>query len=167
MHAYLRGPGRIVRALYEVKIVNILAMLWKNLWGGSRTMLFPARPKVSEHYRGLVRFDPERCSGCAICKFRCTAKAIDFKGGKGEFTWSYDAGQCTFCGRCVEGCKDHALSQESACPPIYTTAGELKESHTLKRKPPAPRPAAAPAPSAADAPAVTAQPATPADGGTQ
>jgi ferredoxin len=41
-----------------------------------------------------------------ICKFRCTARAIEFKSGKGEFTWSYDPGQCTFCGRCVEGCKE-------------------------------------------------------------
>ena len=65
--------------------MNILTMLWKNLWGGSRTMLFPARPEVSEHYRGLVRFDPELCTGCAICKMRCTAKAIEFKTGKGEF----------------------------------------------------------------------------------
>jgi len=116
--------------------MNILTMLWKNLWGGSRTMVFPVRPDVSERYRGLVTFDPERCSGCAICQFRCTAKAIKFKGGKGEFTWSYDPGQCTFCGRCVEGCKDHALSQESACPPIYLTVGELMKSYTLARKPP-------------------------------
>ena len=63
--------------------MNILTMLWKNLWGGSRTMLFPARPKVSEHYRGLVRFDPALCSGCAVCKMRCTARAIEFKAGKG------------------------------------------------------------------------------------
>ena len=85
--------------------MNILTMLWKNLWGGYRTLLFPARPKVSERYRGLVQFDPELCTGCAICRFRCTARAIEFKPGKGEFVWSYDPGQCTFCGRCVEGCK--------------------------------------------------------------
>ena len=114
--------------------MNILTMMWKNLWGGSRTTLFPARPKVSEHYRGLVRFDPALCSGCAICKMRCTARAIEFKGGKGEFTWSYDPGQCTFCGRCVEGCKEHALSQDSECPPIYLTIGELKKSYTVARK---------------------------------
>ena len=59
--------------------MNILTMLWKNLWGGSRTMLFPARPKVSEGYRGLVRFDPALCTGCAICRFRCTARAIEFQ----------------------------------------------------------------------------------------
>jgi Formate hydrogenlyase subunit 6/NADH:ubiquinone oxidoreductase 23 kD subunit (chain I) len=135
--------------------MNILTMLWKNLWGGNRTMLFPQRPKVDKGFRGLIKFDPEHCSGCAICKFRCTAKAIDIKPGKGEFTWSYDAGQCTFCGRCVEGCiehaqkdghEEHALSQESNCPPIYLHQGELKESYTVARKKPAPKaPAAAPA----------------------
>ena len=127
--------------------MNILTMLWKNLWGGSRTTLFPARPKVTERYRGLVRFDPALCSGCAICKMRCTSRAIEFKSGKGEFTWSYEPGQCTFCGRCVEGCKDHALSQESETPPIYLTIGELMKSYTVARKPPAPRPAAPAAPS--------------------
>jgi formate hydrogenlyase subunit 6/NADH:ubiquinone oxidoreductase subunit I len=71
---------------------------------------------------------------------RCTAKAIEFKAAKGEFTWSYEPGQCTFCGRCVEGCKEHALSQDSECPPIYLTVGELKKSYTVARKAPAPKP---------------------------
>ena len=144
--------------------MNILTMLWKNLWGGSRTMLFPARPKVTARYRGLVRFDPTLCSGCAVCKMRCTSRAIDFKTGKGEFTWSYEPGQCTFCGRCVEGCKDHALSQDSEIPPIYLTIGELKKSYTVARKPPAPRPAS---PTPAATLAATEAPATPAAGGTQ
>ncbi|MGD0830469.1 MAG: 4Fe-4S dicluster domain-containing protein [Terracidiphilus sp.] len=138
--------------------MNILTMLWKNLWGGSRTTLFPARPKVTERYRGLVRFDPALCSGCAICKMRCTSRAIEFKTGKGEFTWSYEPGQCTFCGRCVEGCKDHALSQDSETPPIYLTIGELKKSYTVARKPPAPRPVVA------AAPAISAQAANPTSG---
>lgn len=116
--------------------MNILAMLWKNLWGGSRTMIFPARPKVAKGFRGRVRFDPTLCTGCALCRFRCTARAITYSAGKGEFNWSYDPGQCTFCGRCVEGCKAHALSQETACPPIYLSIGELKESYTITRKPP-------------------------------
>ena len=136
--------------------MNILTMLWKNLLGGYRTMLFPQRPRVDSGYRGLIKFDPEHCTGCAICKFRCTAKAIEFKAGKGEFTWSYDPGQCTFCGRCVEGCIDHALkeghaehalSQESACPPVYLTEGELKVSYTVARKTPATK-TAAPKPAA-------------------
>jgi formate hydrogenlyase subunit 6/NADH:ubiquinone oxidoreductase subunit I len=124
--------------------MKILGLLWKNLWGGSRTLLYPKRPPMNEHYRGLVCYTPELCTGCAICRMRCTSRAIEFKTGKGEFTWSYDPGQCTFCGRCVEGCKPHALHQEPACPPIYLTVGELKKSYTVARKPPAPRTATPP-----------------------
>ena len=150
--------------------MNILTMLWKNLWGGNRTMLFPARPEVSKRYRGRVRFAPELCTGCAICRFRCTSRAIEFKAGKGEFVWSHDPAQCTFCGRCVEGCAEHALkegrtehalSQEEACPPIYLFQGELKETYNVARKAPAPKPAA-PAP-----PAAGSQTPNPAPGGAQ
>jgi len=130
--------------------MTILAMLWRNLWRGAVTLRFPARPKVTPRFRGRVQFDPELCTGCAICRFRCTSRAITFSAGKGEFYWSYDPGQCTFCGRCVEGCKSHALSQESACPPVYSTLGELKNSYTVARKPPAPKPPAT-APSATTA----------------
>jgi len=45
--------------------------------------------------------------------------------------------------------KTHALSQDSECPPVYTTIGELKKSYTVARKPPAPKPAAAAPPTAA------------------
>jgi formate hydrogenlyase subunit 6/NADH:ubiquinone oxidoreductase subunit I len=147
--------------------MNILTMMWKNLRRGYQTLLCPARPRVTPRYRGLVQFNPEYCTGCAICKMRCTSRAIEFKGGKGEFTWSYNPGQCTFCGRCVEGCiehalkegrAEHALSQEEAVPPIYLEQGELKKSYTVARKPPAPRPAAPPV-APASGPAVLAEPA--------
>lgn len=141
--------------------MKILSMLWKNLWGGNRTLHFPARPTVSQRFRGLVLFDPDKCIGCGICKNRCTSRAIEFTPGKGEFTWSYDPGQCTFCGRCVEGCRDGALSQAEDTPPIYTTHGELKQSYTLQRKPPVRKPApvaaAQPASAPADQPAGGAQ----------
>lgn len=119
--------------------MNILTMLSKNVWGGAVTYRFPARPPVTSGYRGLVRLDPALCIGCAMCRFRCTARAITYSSTKAEFNWSYDPGQCTFCGRCVEGCKTHALSQEAACPPVYLSIGKLKTSYTLARKPPAPK----------------------------
>jgi|ERR1017187_1137052 formate hydrogenlyase subunit 6/NADH:ubiquinone oxidoreductase subunit I len=119
--------------------MSILDLLWRNLRRGTTTLRFPKRPPASPGYRGLVRFDPTLCIGCAVCRFRCTARAITFSSTKSEFMWTYDPGQCTFCGRCVEGCKEHALSQESACPPIYLSIGELKQSYVLSRKPPTPR----------------------------
>lgn len=117
--------------------MNILTMLWKHMRSGAMTLRFPSRPPVSAGYRGLVRFDPSLCIGCAVCRFRCTARAITFSSTKIDFTWSYDPGQCTFCGRCVEGCKEHALTQEAACPPVYVSIGALKVAYTLPRRPPA------------------------------
>jgi len=114
--------------------MNILTKLSRNICCGVSTLLFPARPLVNKGFRGLVHMDPELCIGCAICRFRCTARAITFSAAKNDFTWSYDPAQCTFCGRCVEGCKDHALSQEAACPPIYLSAGALKTTFTILRK---------------------------------
>lgn len=117
--------------------MKILRLLWSNVRSGAMTLRFPAGPPVSEGYRGLVLFDPSLCIGCALCRFRCTAKAITFQAGKTEFVWSYDPGQCTFCGRCVEGCKEHAIIQERACPPVYLTSGALKHSWTVPRRAPA------------------------------
>jgi formate hydrogenlyase subunit 6/NADH:ubiquinone oxidoreductase subunit I len=146
--------------------MNILKMMWKNVLRGPETLRFPARPPAGTGFRGLVQFDPELCTGCALCKFRCTSRAIEYKAGKGEFTWSYDPGRCTFCGRCVEGCiehalkegrSEHALSQEQSCPPVYSTLGELKKTYTVARRAPAARAEAAPA----------GKPATASAGGTE
>ena len=138
--------------------MNILTMMWNNLRRGYQTLLFPARPEVSRHFRGQVQFDPALCIGCAICRFRCSSKAIEFKAGKEEFTWSYNAGQCTFCGRCIEGCKEGAIAQEEACPPVYLSQGELKKTYTVVRRKPVPK-----------APATTAATTSPSGvpGGTQ
>jgi len=119
--------------------MKILRLLWNNLRRGIATLRYPAAPPVTQGFRGLVHFDPVRCTGCAMCRFRCTARAITFTAQGKEFTWSYDPGQCTFCGRCVDGCKDHALSQDPECPPVYLNAGELRRSYTLMRKTPAPK----------------------------
>lgn len=139
--------------------MNILTMLWKNLRRGYQTLLFPTRPRVTPRFRGLVQFEPEFCTGCGVCKMRCTSRAVDIKSGKGEFTWSYNPGQCTFCGRCVEGCiehaqkegrSEHALAQQEDTPPIYTMQGELKKSYTVARRPPVRKPTTAQARSVAE-----------------
>ena len=125
--------------------MKILALLWKNVHRGVATLRYPARPPIPGNFRGLVQFDPTRCTGCAMCRFRCTSGAITFTAAGRQFTWSYNPGQCTFCGRCVEGCKDHALSQEPGSPLLYLTAGDLTRSYTLQRKTPPPKsPAATP-----------------------
>ena len=119
--------------------MKILVLLWKNVRRGIATFRYPAAPPVREGFRGLVHFDPSRCTGCAMCRFRCTARAINFEAAGRQFTWSYNPAQCTFCGRCVDGCKDHALTQDADCPPIYFAAGSLTSTFTLQRKTPSPK----------------------------
>jgi len=127
--------------------MKIFTLLWNNLRRGVATFRYPSAPPVTEGFRGLVHFDPLRCSGCAMCRFRCTARAITFESAGKQYTWAYDPAQCTFCGRCVDGCKDHALSQDASCPPIYLSAGSLRSSFTLQRRTPPPK--SQPAPSTA------------------
>ena len=124
--------------------MKILGLLWKNLRRGVATLRFPEAPPMTDGFRGLVRFDPARCTGCAMCRFRCTARAITFNAAGKQFTWAYDPSQCTFCGRCVDGCKDHALTQDAECPPIYLSARALRTSYTLQRKTPPPKSQPAP-----------------------
>ena len=86
---------------------------------------------------------PRSAPAAPSARFRCTARPSSSRAGKGEFTWSYDPGQCTFCGRCVEGCKDHALSQDSSLPADLSDHRRVEE--VLHRCPQAARakPAAA------------------------
>jgi len=114
--------------------MNIVGLLLNNLSSSPVTFRFPQRPPVAPEYRGLVIQDAEKCTGCGMCAFRCTSRAIEFRNTRTHFTWSYDPGQCTFCGRCVDGCADHALTQAAECPAPYFTRGELKISKTLPRK---------------------------------
>jgi formate hydrogenlyase subunit 6/NADH:ubiquinone oxidoreductase subunit I len=138
----------------------------KNLFGGSITMPFPKAAPTEVDYRGQLQLDETRCIGCGKCATFCTTKVIEVKrdkDNKDAYQWSYDAGKCTFCGRCLDACKNfHALSMEATRPPVYTKIGALKQLHNMIRKRPAaaPKPAAtaatpAAAPAAATAPAAT------------
>lgn len=122
--------------------MSILDLLWRHLRHGSMTIPYPDRPPVRAGFRGVVSLDPSLCIGCAMCRFRCSPRAITFSSSKTDFHWSYDPAQCTFCGRCVDGCKEQALHQESVCPPVYLSIGVLKKSYTMPRKSPAARPRA-------------------------
>ena len=133
--------------------MNILTLLFKNFMTGSVTVRFPQRPPTEEGYRGLVRYEDSKCTGCAVCAYRCTSRAITFRNSRTAYTWSYDPGQCTFCGRCVDGCEAQALTQDAACPPIYLKRDELNYSHTTQRPQPPPKPKPAAATASGEAPA--------------
>lgn len=77
------------------------------------TERYPAerRPAV-ENFRGLLYWDPEACTGCALCVKDCPAEAIDLitidKAAK-RFALRYYVDRCTFCGQCAYSCRFNCI----------------------------------------------------------
>jgi formate hydrogenlyase subunit 6/NADH:ubiquinone oxidoreductase subunit I len=137
--------------------VKIFSLIFQNLRRGPVSFRLPHKHEcTSDQYRGLIVNDAERCVGCGLCAYVCPTAAIVVTRSGDNYSWAYDPGKCTFCGRCLERCKPHTLSMESQLPPLYSTEGELKNVIDMVRKRPV-RPPAAPA-AVTDKPATVAAP---------
>lgn len=138
--------------------MNILRLILQNLRQGTASYRLPHTHQcTSSQYRGLIQNNPDGCVGCGACAYVCPTAAIVVTKTPTNYTWSYEPGKCTFCGRCIDRCKPGSLSMESKLPPLYSQLGELDVAHEMEKKKPAPRPApvaAVATPVAAAAPAV-------------
>jgi Pyruvate/2-oxoacid:ferredoxin oxidoreductase delta subunit len=111
--------------------MNIFKVIAGNLKRHPLTLRFPERVTPPAGLRGLVRFDPDRCVGCATCAYVCPADAIKLTDDSTHYEWAYQPGRCTFCGRCVDVCPTQALTMEADRPPIYTQPGVLRRAYRL------------------------------------
>ena len=137
--------------------MNILRLIFDNLRRGTVSSPLPHKHQcTSSQYRGLIRNDETRCIGCSACAYACPTAAIEVTRSGDTYSWAYDPGKCTFCGRCIERCKPNTLTMLSELPPLYAHQGDLSTVLNMVRKKPAPRPAAA---ATATRPAVPAEPA--------
>jgi len=66
--------------------------------------------------RGKLTWNPERCTGCALCNKDCPSNAIELitldKKSK-RFVMRYHVDRCTFCAQCVENCRFDCLGMSS------------------------------------------------------
>ncbi len=66
------------------------------------------RQEAPDHLRGKLFWNPEQCTGCALCVKDCPADAIELitidKASK-RFVLRYHMDRCTFCGQCVQSCR--------------------------------------------------------------
>ena len=87
------------------------------LFSKPATQRYPnPEPNTPERLRGKLYWNPERCTGCALCVKDCPADAIQLitldKENK-RFVMRYDVGRCTFCGQCVQSCRFDCLDLSS------------------------------------------------------
>lgn len=71
------------------------------------------RRPTAERFRGLLHWNPEGCTGCALCVKDCPAGAIELitvdKAAK-RFVIRYHVDQCTFCGQCAYSCRFNCIT---------------------------------------------------------
>ena len=124
--------------------MNIFRLIIDNLRRGRVSFRLPHQHEcTSGQYRGLICNEETRCIGCSACAYACPTAAIEVTRSGDTYSWAYDPGKCTFCARCIDRCRPKTLTQESMLPPLYSTAGELKQVlDMVKKKPVRPAPLA-------------------------
>ena len=106
--------------------MGILNILSRNFGRRSRTRLPADRVPYPPDFRGELAHRLEVCTACGTCAYVCSPTAIVLKKEENGVEWRYDAGRCTYCGRCVEHCPTRALSFENhAGRPVTDRAQQL------------------------------------------
>ncbi len=111
--------------------MGILQIVTRNFEQGSRTRWPTDEVVFPEGFRGALAHNPELCTACETCAYVCSPRAIRFEKQPDSVLWEYFAGQCTFCGRCVEYCPCTALSFQEERPHITDDPAQLHTAHRI------------------------------------
>ncbi len=76
---------------------------------------FVKKPAPSR-LRGKLNWNPEKCTGCALCVKDCPSNAIELitidKKAR-RFVMRYHEDRCTYCAQCVQNCRFECLGMSS------------------------------------------------------
>lgn len=97
-----------------MRIGAMLGDVSRSLFKRPVTELYPfERRPAPARLRGLLVFDPGRCTGCKICMRDCPANALELvvvdKPAK-RFAMRFHTDRCTYCAQCVVSCNFDSLS---------------------------------------------------------
>jgi hydrogenase-4 component H len=116
--------------------MGILGIIWRNFGRRARTRRPDDMPPRPTAFRGLIEQDPSLCTGCKTCAYVCSPKAISFaEEDVTRITWNFFAGQCAFCGLCVQFCPTGAITNLGKLPPVTGEQSELKVAHEVRFHP--------------------------------
>ncbi len=93
-------------------IPHILRMFTKK----TDTVQYPyVHAQVADRFRGMLKFNAERCVGCKLCVRVCPADAIRIEAvGEKQYKATVHLEKCIFCGQCVDSCNKGALENTAS-----------------------------------------------------
>ncbi|MBP6470317.1 MAG: 4Fe-4S binding protein [Chloroflexi bacterium] len=125
-----------------MKIATMLGDVWQSIWQRPITQKYPfERLDAPVRLRGKLHWNPEKCTGCALCNKDCPANAIEIitvdKKEK-RFVMKYHMDRCTYCAQCVESCRfsciemsdeewELAATDKTPFTVTYGTENDLRE----------------------------------------
>jgi hydrogenase-4 component H len=116
--------------------MGILSVLWQNLFHRARTRAVADVVPRPAGLRGVIEHDASLCTGCTACAYVCAPKAISFEKTDGAaVTWRFSAGQCSFCGLCVQYCPTHAITNRGKLPAVGGDLSLYEVAHKVEYQP--------------------------------
>jgi hydrogenase-4 component H len=116
--------------------MGILGVLWQNLFHRARTRTVADVVPRPAGFRGMIEHEASLCTGCTACAYVCAPKAISFEKANGAaVTWKFSAGQCSFCGLCVQYCPTHAITNRGKLPAVGGDLSLYQVAHKVEYQP--------------------------------
>lgn len=108
---------------------GLLFTLVKALFSRPETIQYPFSPiSLLEGFRGVIEFDPERCTGCGLCVRDCPANALELiRESREVYQLRYFPTRCAFCGQCQATCPREAISHSNRIVPSTANPDEIVE----------------------------------------
>jgi formate hydrogenlyase subunit 6/NADH:ubiquinone oxidoreductase subunit I len=102
------------------------------------TLKYPTeKTTIPAGFRGLPKWDMEKCILCILCQNSCPPGAIRLVGKGRDAEISYSLDKCIFCAECVEACPKGAITMSEE----FELAGTDRTSMvSCYRKKPAEKP---------------------------
>ncbi len=92
-----------------MKLAALFKDAFRALFQHHVTEQYPFERRLApERLRGALKWNPELCTGCALCSKDCPSNAIELiviDRVKKQFVLRYHADRCTFCAQCVQNCR--------------------------------------------------------------
>ena len=116
--------------------MGIFGMVWQNVRHAARTRRPDDMPSRPDGFRGTIEHETSLCTGCGTCAYVCAPRAIRMEE-KGEcaVTWKFFAGQCSFCGLCVQYCPTHAITNRGMLPQVTGDQSQHRVAHEVPYQP--------------------------------